>query len=158
MFWFVLLPLLISEDPRAIKVLPDDPVIAIQVQDLQGKEFTLPDVLDTSFCFILSTACPQCQEALSSIETLFTEQQHTVILFLDTAEQVKRFLAKRGPRHANLDIYTVEESELTPYNVKFIPALLSYKKSLLTFAFYGPLPRERAQRMVDWYGRQFGYQ
>ena len=136
--------------PEPMNVSPGDPIINVPITTLDGTQLKLKDALHNSMCFIISTDCPHCLDALPIIMSQFSETYHTTILFLDPVDKVRAFLKKR-PLDEKIDFYTVNHKDLKPYNIKTIPALLGYKAGRLRLAFHGPLNPERGSWLVDMY-------
>ena len=138
---------------QPMNVLPGDPIIDVDARDLDGQTDALPDLLDTSLCWVLSVGCDKCLEAYRHINELYVDQFHTVLLFLDEADEVDRFI-RRNPTTALVRLVTHEQ--LKPYRIEKVPALLLYKESRLAYAFYGPLTAERAHKMNAWFHDHLG--
>ena len=142
-------------DPEPMNVYPGMPVLDIVIEDLEGRSYALDVVVDDSFCFVLSTHCPDCLEAMRTIQTMIAPTYHTLFLFVDPVEAVNRHLGAHPIVSENIDIYTIDFDQLKPYNVKYLPTLFAYKNSHLKVGFYGRLDQKNGRWVVDMFEKRF---
>ena len=144
------------DQSKAIKVVPGDPVIDLEIQTLHGHTLKLDQVLETSFCFFLSPKCERCDEALTNIKDQFSQRFHTVVVLIGSMEEAHRYVASQSIDENKIDIYVVSQDKLLPYNLRIVPAILCYTNAKLTFGFHGPVTQERSQKIINWYARRYG--
>ena len=154
MIYILWLMMAFSEGPEPMDVKPGDPVLDIDITDLDQRSFKLYQVLDSSMCFILSLDCSHCTKALPIISQSFAANHHTAILFVDAQEKVRGFLEEADlPRE--IDVYLVRAEALQPHRIKTLPALLGYRHGHLKLAFHGPLDQKKADWLLRMYEKKY---
>ena len=126
-----------------VNALPGDPIIDLNLKTLDGRPAKLDQVLDSSFCFFLSTGCPACKDALPVLEQAF-DDHHVVLVFVEESAETATWVRSQN---FSFDTYLVKSKDLEPFNIKTLPALLAYRDQKLKFGFHGVINAHKCQRM-----------
>lgn len=143
----MVLPLLLLFMQGPLNMKPGDPVPAIPIVSLSNERMILADIITESLCFVLSTECSKCLNALDVIFSHYTANHHVVLMFVDPLDSIHEY---RKTRHfpEYFQVFTVDFAQLKPLGLKTLPALFAYKHGNLKGYLNGPFGIAEAE-MVD---------
>jgi len=145
-----LLLILLSDEPVLVKL--GDPVISLELEAYEdGTKTSLGDIFQDGFVFFLSVDCSKCRSAVEEIASEYLPHFPVLLVFLESKDKIQKSKLISTLDQKNDIVYIGNEKRILELNIKVLPAVLGYKNGELAIAMHGPISRERAPDIIDFY-------